>query len=157
MRLTWKSLAPVWVLMACAGCQRHAGSQDSQAAGEQGIRQVVAATEAAVVRRDMRQYLRYFAPNAAHVLPNRPIDYGVAQRKGGFPPGYAVTMRIEKVAVAHSGDLGYAFGDYQQARQDARTGEIKHMTGKWMSVFQRQPDGTWGAIADTYNVDTPTP
>jgi hypothetical protein len=24
-----------------------------------------------------------------------------------------------------------------------------------MSVFKKQPDGTWGAIADTYNVDPP--
>ncbi len=152
----WKSWAALCLLVVCtAGCKVTGGSQDARAAGEQGIRDVVNRTMAAVVEGDMPKYLRFFDPNGAHVLPNRPIDYGVAERKGGFPPGYAITMRIEKVEVARSGDLGYAFGDYQQARQDAKTGELKHLTGKWMTVFRRQPDGSWGAVADTYNVDTP--
>jgi ketosteroid isomerase-like protein len=148
---------PVCALVVCAGCQVTNAPSRVQADGERGIRDLVASTMDAVVSRDMKQYLRYFDPQGAHVLPNRPIDYGVADRKGGFPPGYAVTMRIEKVEVSRSGELGYAFGDYNQTRQDPQTGALNHYTGKWMSVFRKQPDGSWGAIADTYNVDTATP
>ncbi len=36
---------------------------------------------------------------------------------------------------------------------DAKTHELTDTTGKWMSVFRKQPDGSWGAVADTYNVD----
>lgn len=145
------------LLLASAGCRGSGGSSAVQAAGERGIRDRIAATQQAVVRKDMRTYLQFFDAHGAHVLPNRPIDYGVAQRKGGFPPGYSVTMRIEKVEVAQSGELGYAFGDYQQSRLDQQTGSLKHSTGKWMTVFRRQADGSWGAIADTYNVDSPPP
>ncbi len=155
LRLRWTLCAGVIVI--CAGCQTSVVSSRLQADGEKAIRDLVAATEAAVVNRDMKQYLRYFDPRGAHVLPNRAIDYGIADRKGGFPPGYAVTMRIERVEVSRSGEMGYAFGDYRQTRPDPQSGTLNHYTGKWMSVFRKQPDGSWGAIADTYNVDTATP
>jgi ketosteroid isomerase-like protein len=60
-----------------------------------------------------------------------------------------VTIRAE---VAASGDLGYAFGTYQQTAPD-KSGALVNSVGKWMSVFRKQPDGSWGAVADTYNVD----
>ena len=34
-----------------------------------------------------------------------------------------------------------------------KSGALVHTVGKWMSVFRKQPDGSWGAVADTFNVD----
>lgn len=149
-----KAWLAVSVLVACAGCAT-SRNRGSQAADEQAIRDVVDRTMAAVVEKDMAKYVRYYGPNAAHVLPDLPITYGESKRRRDFPPGYAVTMRTEKVEV--SGDMGYAFGDFKLAREDTQTGELKHSTGKWMTVFKRQPDGSWGAVADTHNVDTTPP
>ncbi len=63
-------------------------------------------------------------------------------------------MATVKVEVADSGDLGYAFGTYEQTAPD-KSGSLVNSVGKWMSVFRKQQDGSWGAIADTYNVDPP--
>jgi ketosteroid isomerase-like protein len=146
----------VGVLLLGAGCGRGAGSKAAHAAGEQAIRDLVSRTVAAAGRKDMEQYLRFYGPNAALVLPGLPITYGVgAPRKNGFPPGYAIKMDTAKVEVADSGDLAYAFGTYEQTAPDPKTGSLANSVGKWMCVFRKQPDGTWGAIADTYNVDPP--
>lgn len=41
------------------------------------------------------------------------------------------------------------------AKVPDRSGRLQNTVGKWMSVFKKQPDGSWGAVADTYNVDPP--
>jgi uncharacterized protein (TIGR02246 family) len=129
---------------------------DSHAADEQAIRDVVTRTMDAAARLDMDTYLRFYAPNAALVLPGLPIQYGIsAPKQNGFPQGYKIKMDTAKVEVARAGDIGYAFGTYEQTAPDPKTKRLTDTVGKWMVVFQKQPDGSWGAIADTYNVDPP--
>ncbi len=145
----------IGVLLLYAGCRPGAADPAARASGEQAIRDLVSRTVEAAGRKDMEAYLRFYAPNAALVLPGLPITYGVgAPRKNGFPPGYTIKMDTVKVEVAASGDLGYAFGTYEQTAPD-KTGSLTDSVGKWMCVFRKQPDGSWGAIADTYNVDPP--
>ncbi len=170
MRFLAKTLISIGLSAAVAlsvGCSKEqvghpdaqpvaAPSAEARAADESAIRAVVVRTVEAAARRDMDAYLKFYAPNAALVLPGLPITYGVASpRKNGFPEGYAIKMDTAKVEVASSGDLGYAFGTYEQTAPDAKTHALTDTVGKWMVVFRKQPDGSWGAIADTYNVDPP--
>ena len=148
------------IAAVAAGCGS-GGSGDgagngSHAADEQAIRNLVVQTVEAAGRKDMDAYLRFYAPNAALVLPGIPIQYGIsAPKQNGFPEGYAIKMDTAKVEIARAGDMGYAFGTYEQTAPDAKTKALADTVGKWMVVFQKQPDGSWGAIADTYNVDPP--
>jgi ketosteroid isomerase-like protein len=170
MRFLAKTLTSIALTATVAlgvGCSKQeAGQADAQAAAppaaqsraadEAAIRALVVQTVAAAERRDMDTYLEFYGPNAALVLPGLPITYGVeSPRKNGFAEGYAIKMDTAKVEIASSGDLGYAFGTYEQTAPDAKTKALAETTGKWMAVFRKQPDGTWGAIADTYNVDPP--
>jgi ketosteroid isomerase-like protein len=123
---------------------------------EKAIRDLVVQTVEAAGKKDMNTYLRFYAPNAALVLPGMPITYGIsAPRENGFPAGYAIKMDTAKVGVSQAGDLAYAFGTYEQTAPDAKTKKLADTVGKWMAVFAKQPDGSWGAVADTYNVDPP--
>jgi len=156
MRVLARTLACMTLSAAIAlgvGCSQH---EAGNAADENAIRQLVVQTVEAAGRRDMDTYLKFYGPNAALVLPGLPITYGVeSPRKNGFPDGYAIKMDTAKVEIARSGDLGYAFGTYEQTAPDAQTKALADTTGKWMAVFKKQPDGAWGAVADTYNVDPP--
>ncbi len=151
------SMALTASLAMAAGCGGGAApAADTRPADEKAIRDLVTQTVDAAAKRDMDTYLRFYAPNAALVLPGLPITYGVASpKKNGFPEGYAIKMDTAKVEIARSGDLGYAFGTYEQTAPDPKTHALADSVGKWMVVFQKQPDGSWGAIADTYNVDPP--
>ena len=49
-----------------------------------------------------------------------------------------------------SGDLGYTWGDYKlQSRSEG--GQAKMRTGKYVSIWKRQPDKSWKVIVDTGN------
>lgn len=151
------SIALSAVLIVSVGCVGPAGRGAAQRSGEQEIRELVARTNAAVVNDDRKTFWRYYAPNAALALPGRPITYGVeTMSKGGFPKGYALKMQTVKAEVFGAGDVGYAFGTYAQTVPNAKTGALTNTVGKWMSFFRKQPDGSWAAVADTYNVD-PSP
>lgn len=157
MQFFGKSFGSIWLsaaLVVSAGCVSHARQEDARRAGEKEIRSLVERTNAAVVNGDRATFWRYYAPNAALALPGRPITYGVAtMNKGGFPKGYALRMETVKAEVFGAGDVGYAFGTYTQTSPNAKTGVLTNSAGKWMSFFKKQPDGSWAAVADTYNVD----
>lgn len=59
------------------------------------------------------------------------------------------TWTPERARVAESGELGYTVGDYRISRRDS-TGQIAETLdrGKYVSIWRRQPDGTWKVVAD---------
>ena len=59
------------------------------------------------------------------------------------------TWSPQRARVAESGELGYTVGDYRISRRDS-TGQIAETLdrGKYVSIWRRQPDGTWKVVAD---------
>jgi ketosteroid isomerase-like protein len=66
---------------------------------------------------------------------------------------YAIKMVTKTTGFSDAGDMGWAVGTYEQTAPDKKTGTLANTTGQWMSVFRKQPDGSWGAVFDTFNVD----
>ena len=125
---------------------------NSHAADEKALRDLVDRTVAAAGRRDMAAYSQYYGPKWISALPGQPIAEVAGPLKMQFPPGYAIKMVTVRTEFSAGGDLGYAVGTYEQTAPD-KSGVLTHTVGKWMSVFRKQPDGSWRAVADTYNVD----
>jgi uncharacterized protein (TIGR02246 family) len=138
------------------GCTQQ--QPDTRAADERAIREADSAWSAAAEARDLDRYLSYFAPDASSFRPNAPIATGLeAIRKAWVQPfaaaGY-VSWKTAKVEVSRAGDLGYAFGAYQSMSKDVKGEPLAHR-GKYLSVWKKQPDGKWKAVADMYNSDLP--
>jgi ketosteroid isomerase-like protein len=47
-----------------------------------------------------------------------------------------------------SGDLGYTTGSYKVTYTDSKTKKVVNGTGSYLTVFRKQPDGSWKAVAD---------
>ena len=134
-----------------AGCGAGPGAK-LHSADEKALRDLVERTVAAAGRRDVAAYSRYYGPRWISALPGQPIAEVAGPLKMEFPAGYAIKMVTVKTEISDGGDLGYAVGTYEQTAPD-KSGVLTRTVGKWMSVFRKQPDGSWGAVADTYNVD----
>jgi ketosteroid isomerase-like protein len=59
------------------------------------------------------------------------------------------------VDVAKSGDLGYSQGAYTMTFTDPKTKKVLTERGKYVTVFKKQADGSWKAVADIDNEDAP--
>jgi ketosteroid isomerase-like protein len=61
-----------------------------------------------------------------------------------------------KAEASRGGDLAYTVGTYQFTLNNAK-GKPVTDRGKYMTVWKKQPDGKWKAVADTNNSDLPAP
>ena len=157
MRTITTASACATLLMASIfvqGCGAGPGA-NSHAADEKALRDLVDRTVTAAGKRDVATYGKYYGPKWTSALPGQPIAEVASPLKMEFPAGYAIRMVTVKTEISDGGDLGYALGTYEQTAPD-KSGVLTRTVGKWMSVFKKQPDGSWGAVADTYNVDPAT-
>jgi ketosteroid isomerase-like protein len=69
-------------------------------------------------------------------------------------PGFALQWSPTKANMSASGDLGYTAGSYALTMNDA-TGRPAIERGKYIEVWKKQSDGSWKALEDIFNADTP--
>lgn len=67
--------------------------------------------------------------------------------------GTSLTWRPVYASVANSLDLGFTVGDYIATGRGASGAAVQHF-GKYLTIWQRQPDGDWKFVVDGGN---PTP
>jgi ketosteroid isomerase-like protein len=63
--------------------------------------------------------------------------------------------RPTQVEVSSSGDLGYSIGDYERMSKDAQ-GNPATVTGNYVSIWRRKPDGKWKIVLDIGTPGTST-
>ena len=68
-------------------------------------------------------------------------------------PGFSVRWRPDAAEVGTGGDLGYTIGSYQM-HMEGPDGPMR-VKGKYLTVWQKQADGTWMVIADMFNANGP--
>jgi ketosteroid isomerase-like protein len=59
------------------------------------------------------------------------------------------------VMAAKGGDMVYSEGTYTMTMSDPKTKKPMTDKGKFQTIYTKQADGSWKAIADTFNSDSP--
>ena len=111
--------------------------------------------------KDVDTVLSFFADDASSFPPNASIVTGkeairarVSELYSG--PRFAFSWQTTKVEVSRSGDLAYSHGTYEETVNDPEGNPVTDK-GKWVTVWEKQPDGTWKVVADIWNSDQPAP
>jgi ketosteroid isomerase-like protein len=75
---------------------------------------------------------------------------------GPDQPGVKLTWSAYFTDVSEDGTLGYNYGRYDSRRPGSDGQEI--VRGGWfLSIWKRQPDGSWRYVMDTGAPDRPVP
>ncbi|MGB7730403.1 MAG: DUF4440 domain-containing protein [Candidatus Acidiferrum sp.] len=69
-------------------------------------------------------------------------------------PDFKLEWQPDQVSVARSGELGYTSGTYTWTFKDA-SGKPASDKGKYLTVWKKQPDGSWKVLLDMFNTDLP--
>ncbi len=80
----------------------------------------------------------------------------VRQRMGDVPPGAKLTWSAMFTDVSDDGTLGYNYGRYEM-RGPGPEGKEVVRGGFFLSIWKRQPDGSWKYVMDTGAPDRPPP
>ncbi len=103
-------------------------------------------------------FVAKMADDAALLAPDAPLAQGREAIHAVITeleamPGFSVTWGPDAVEVGSGGDLGYTMGSYEM-NMEGPDGMMR-VEGKYLTVWQKQGDGTWMVIADMFNADGP--
>jgi ketosteroid isomerase-like protein len=128
---------------------------------EQALRDLDVQWAKAVEAKDLDKSVSYYSDDAIVLPPNAAI----ATTKEAIRnickdllanPGLVFRWKTTKVEVAKSGDMAYSSGTYELIMNDAG-GKPVNDRGKYVVVWEKQPDGKWKCGADIWNSDLPLP
>ncbi|MFZ1203995.1 MAG: DUF4440 domain-containing protein [Candidatus Acidiferrales bacterium] len=154
--------APALLVFTVAACSQAPppAAPDTRAADAQAIRDSIAASSTASIGRNIDKFLAFYDPDASVFIPDMPVVTGIPAIKealqGAFAdPNFSIDIRTAKVEVSKAGDYGYAQGTFTQKATNPKTKKVEAQDGKWVTVFKKETDGSWKAVADIFNFDGP--
>ena len=146
------------VLLPLSTANAQKASSTEQAAIEKALRKLDAEWSAAASARDVDKTVSYYSNDAVVLPPNSPLATTPmairAQWKKDIDSMISGGWKPTRVEVAKSGDMAYVSGTYTFDFKDASGKTVKDR-GKYLEVWERQPDGSWKCSADAWNSDLP--
>lgn len=135
-----------------AGCDS-APQQADTAAIEQQILAKEEEWNRAYAQRDAEALAGFFADDAAMASPGDQLVRGKESIREAVEslaqdPNLNVTFRANRAQVAASGDLAYTRGQYMLTATNPATNRPESSRGYYLTVWQRQADGSWRAVED---------
>ena len=103
---------------------------------------------------------QYFAAPDVAFIDTDPRQWrgsaAVLQRIGPDQPGVSLTWSAYYTDVSDDGTLGYNYGRYESRRMGPDAKESVH-NGWFLTIWKRQPDGSWKYVMDNGAPDRPAP
>jgi uncharacterized protein (TIGR02246 family) len=112
------------------------------------------------VARDIDKFAAYFTPDGTMSMAGMPAMVGPQAVKNSMgpmmkAPGFDISWKATRAAVASSGDLGYTAGTYAITMNNP-AGAPMTERGKYQTTWKKI-DGAWRVIEDTGGPDGPVP
>jgi len=150
-----KRLIPFLLVLIATGCNRP--KVDRKAEGEKVIQASKEWSQVASSA-DVEKTISYWADDALVISAGQPPLKGkqaIRQMvEESFKiPGFRISWQPQSVEVSESGDMAYLIENAQISYKDS-TGKATTLYNKAVSVWRKQPDGSWKNVVD---ISTPDP
>lgn len=137
-------------LAACS--QAGAGKVDTKAI-EAELRASEERWNQAYAKRDAAALAAQYADDAALANPGLPLVSGGSKigemvKTFAADPNLQVQFAADRIQVANSGDLAYTRGHFTMRSTDPATKAPRTDSGNYLTVWQKQEDGSWKAVED---------
>jgi ketosteroid isomerase-like protein len=97
-----------------------------------------------------KAFVTWFAEDAVTLNNGRPAIQGrgnIAAQANWDPRNYQLTWVAEGAQMGPSNDMGFTWGTYEGRSKD-KNGEPVVTTGRYITVWRKQPDGKWKVAMD---------
>ena len=110
---------------------------------------------AAVAAGDLERALSYWTDDAVVLPPDQPAVVGKAAIRNfvmsAFAiPGFSISWQPERAVLSIHGDMGCLIERNETTFND-EAGTLQTQRGKAVTIWQRQADGSWKCVVDTWN------
>jgi uncharacterized protein (TIGR02246 family) len=136
------------------------GSTNDPAAVQRTIDSTLVAFGEALKKGDTATSLRMYADDAIVLAPNSKVMKGRAEiakwHAGMFAAMSVPAAKFTTDDIIVAGDYASETGAYDMTVQP-QGGKGMRDVGKYVSVWKKQPDGSWKMVRDAFNSDMPAP
>lgn len=153
-------LATFFTMILSAACSNQTAQQpapppDTRKADEAAIRAASAEWSKVAQARDLDKSVSYYADDAIYCVDKGALVKGkdnirLAWKDALAPAAPTLSFATTFVEVARSGDIAYEYGTYDLVAE-VKKGKPTDEKGKYVTVWKKQPDGTWKVVADIDN------
>lgn len=153
-------IALVALTVACSGGAA-TETRDTRDADVKAVEDVEAAWSRDMASKDIDKMASYWAEDAAVMMPNEPLLNGREKAKETLKtmvadPNFALSFQPTHAEASKGGDFVYTIGTYSMTVSDKDKKPVTDK-GKYLTVYKKQADGSWKAVADMINSDMPPP
>ena len=141
--------------------QSTAGSPSENASNTQPAERILRDLDAqwskAAAAKDLEQTVAYYSEQAI-VLPPNATRAATRETIRNLwkdllaTPGLVITWEPTNVKLSTSGEMAWVTGTYELTMNDP-SGKPANDRGKYLEVWEKQPDGNWKCAADMWNSD----
>jgi uncharacterized protein (TIGR02246 family) len=124
---------------------------------ERILRDLDAQWSKAAAAKDLEQTVAYYSEQAI-VLPPNATRAATRETIRNLwkdllaTPGLGITWEPTNVKLSTSGEMAWVSGTYELTMNDP-SGKPANDRGKYLEVWEKQPDGNWKCAADMWNSD----
>lgn len=149
-------------VLALAGCDQQQPAQTDTSAIQRQLQINEARWNKAYEDGDAEALAGMYADDAALANPGEQLVRGKeAIRKAtatfATDPNLKVAFAANRIQVAQAGDLAYSRGNYTMTMTNPETRNPETSTGHYLTVWQKQSDGSWKAVEDFITPGPPLP
>lgn len=125
--------------------------------GEQFLYQLDEKFAAETAKGGGAAFASWFAPDAVTLANGKAPVVGhdaIAAQATWTPQSYQLTWTPEGARLGPGGDMGFTWGHYQGVSKDAEGNPVT-TSGRYITVWKKQPDGQWKVALDASNDGPP--
>lgn len=161
MKRFYMLFAVAGLAILAAGCAAPAKVDTSK--DEAAIRAVFDNYCSALKAGDFEGWLALWDEGGVRLPPGGPMETSVAEIRrdlGGIADlknvDYSMTITTQEVLVFPAEGYGMARGLFREVFQERKPGSKAEISdGKFMTMFKKQPDGSWKIFRDSFNLNAP--
>jgi len=114
---------------------------------------------AAITIGDLERWISLWTQDGIQMPPDAPRRAGKETIRAEMQPlfdHFDWQMSVYLAEVQVLGDQGYSHGSYEFVMTPREGGESIEGTGKFLTILQRQIDGSWKIAIDCFNYNAPS-
>ncbi|MGA9471555.1 MAG: SgcJ/EcaC family oxidoreductase [Terriglobales bacterium] len=136
-----------------------AAPPDTRAADIHAIKDLEVAWVKDAATKDPDKWAAYFTDDGSGLYPGAPTVTGKDAIKTAMAPilsdpNFSLNFTSTKMMASKGGDMVYSQGTYIMVMTNPKTKTAITDKGKYLTIYTKQPDGSWKVVADTFNSDS---
>jgi uncharacterized protein (TIGR02246 family) len=157
-RMAPRVVGRVMLVLIAAGCTRY--TQPPAPDARVAVDAIFAKYAASLGASDADAWSTLWTEDGVQLPPDAPPVVGrvaIREKLRSVLAQFRFDMRIRTEEVRTAGDWSFARGSYAATLTPKAGGAALPIDGKFVTIFLRQPDGSWRIYRDIFNSNTPPP